>query len=166
MASSTLLITDLDVAKKTVEYVKEFYNTSPRKEILDSSLTKTSKIIVCNDLDEAIKHSNRIAPEHLELALDNARNILDKIDNAGAIFIGHYSAEVYGDYMAGPNHVLPTCGTARFFSPLSVDDFIKKTSLIEFTKESALKLLDDVDVFAKCENLTMHALSASVRKDD
>ncbi|MCR5350229.1 MAG: histidinol dehydrogenase [Acholeplasmatales bacterium] len=166
MASSTLLITDENVAKKTLEYVKEFYKTSPRQNILDSSLTNTSRIIICKDLDEAIEYSNKIAPEHLELALDNARSIIDKIDNAGAIFIGHYSAEVYGDYMAGPNHVLPTCGTARFFSPLGVDDFIKKTSLIEFSKDSALKLLDDVDVFAKCENLTMHALSASVRKDD
>ncbi len=166
MASSTLLITDKKVAEETVEYVEKFFKTSERQEILESSLTKTSRIILVDSLDKAIEYSNKIAPEHLELALDDARSILDKIENAGAIFIGHYSAEVYGDYMAGPNHVLPTCGTARFFSPLSVDDFIKKTSLIEFTKEAAQKIASDVDVFAKCEHLTMHALSASVRKED
>ena len=165
MASSTLLITDKNVANEVVKYVKEFYNLSNRQEILDSSLTKTSRIILVDNLDKAIELSNRIAPEHLELALDDARSILNKIENAGAIFIGHYSAEVFGDYMAGPNHVLPTCGTARFFSPLGVDDFIKKTSLIEFDYDSASKILDDVDVFAKCENLGMHALSASLRKE-
>ena len=166
MASSTLLITDKNLAEETLKYVKEFYETSPRKEILDSSLTKTSRIILVKDIDEAIKYTNLIAPEHLELAMDKARDIVDRIDNAGAIFIGHYSAEVYGDYMAGPNHVLPTCGTARFFSPLSVDDFIKKTSLIEFSKKASDYIANDVDVFAKCEHLTMHAKSASVRKED
>ena len=165
MASSTLFITDLKVAEEVKKNVIKFYNESKRQEILDSSLTKTSKIIVCDNIDEAIKYTNRLAPEHLELALDNARDYVNKIDNAGAIFIGHYTAEAYGDYMAGPNHVLPTCGTARYFSPLGVDDFIKKTSLIEFNKETALKLLDDVDTFAKEESLEMHALSARIRKE-
>lgn len=165
MASSTLFVTDENVAKEVKEYVIKFYNESKRQEILDSSLTKTSKIIICNDLDEAIEYTNRLAPEHLEIALDNAGDYINKIDNAGAIFIGHYTAEAYGDYMAGPNHVLPTCGTARYFSPLGVDDFIKKTSLIEFNKDTALKLLDDVDTFAKEESLEMHALSARIRKE-
>ena len=166
MASSTLFITDLKLAEEIKKEVINFYNESPRQQILDSSLTKTSKIIVVKDLDEAVEYTNRLAPEHLEIATDNARELVSKIRNAGAIFIGHYSAEAYGDYMAGPNHVLPTCGTARFFSPLGVDDFIKKTSLIEFSKETALKLCDDVDVFAKEEGLQMHALSARIRKED
>ena len=165
IASATLFVTDEALANDVKNYVQKFYNESKRQAILDSSLTNTSKIVVCDNLDEAIKYTNRLAPEHLELALDNARSIVDKIENAGAIFIGHYTAESYGDYMAGPNHVLPTCGTARYFSPLGVDDFIKKTSLIEFDKETALKLLDDVDTFAKEESLEMHALSARIRKE-
>ena len=165
IASSTLFITDYDKAVLIREKMIEYTNTASRKNILDKSLTNTSKIIVCKDLDEAIAYSNRLAPEHLELALDNARSIVDKIDNAGAIFIGHNSAEAFGDYMAGPNHVLPTCGTARFFSPLGVDDFIKKSSLIELSRETINDLVDDVDTFANSEGLTMHALSARVRKE-
>ena len=130
---------------------------------MSESLTNCSKIIVVDSIDDAIIYTNRLAPEHLELALDDARSIVDKIDNAGAIFIGHYAAEALGDYMAGPNHVLPTVGTARFFSPLGVDDFIKKSSLIEFSHEACLKLIDDVDTFAEAEGLGMHALSARVR---
>ena len=106
-----------------------------------------------------------MAPEHLELALDDADSIIDQIDNAGAIFVGHYSAESFGDYMAGPNHVLPTCGTARYFSPLGVDDFIKKSSIIKLDKNAALKLLDDVYEFANNESLEMHGLSAKIRGD-
>ena len=164
-ASSTLFITDMEKAIKIKEALIKFYNTSSRKEILDSSLTKYSKIVVVDNLDLAIEYTNRVAPEHLELALDNARSIVDKIKNAGAIFIGHYAAEALGDYMAGPNHVLPTVGTARFFSPLGVDDFIKKSSLIEFDHDACLKLIDDVDTFALAEGLEMHALSARVRKE-
>ena len=165
IASSTLFITDYDKAVLIREKMIEYTNTASRKAILEKSLTNTSKIIVCKDLDEAIAYSNRLAPEHLELALDNAREIVDKIENAGAIFIGHNTAEAFGDYMAGPNHVLPTCGTARFFSPLGVDDFIKKSSLIELSKETIDDLVDDVDTFANSEGLTMHALSARVRKE-
>jgi len=165
IASSTLFITDYDKAVEIRNKMIEYTNSAARKEILEKSLTNTSKIIVCKDLDEAISYTNRLAPEHLELALDDARSIIDKIDNAGAIFIGHNSAEAFGDYMAGPNHVLPTCGTARFFSPLGVDDFIKKTSLIELSKEAVNDLVDDVDIFAQSEGLTMHALSARVRKE-
>ena len=165
IASATLFTTSKENALRTIEYVKEFLKDNKRKDILDKSLTNTSKIIIVKDLDEAIKYTNRLAPEHLELAIDNARSIVSKINNAGAIFIGHYSAESLGDYMAGPNHVLPTCATARFFSPLGVDDFIKKTSLIEFDYDSANKLLDDVESFAKIEGLYMHALSAKLRKE-
>ena len=165
IASATLFITDSKKAEEIKNKMIEYTNTAERKNILEKSLTNTSKIIVCKDLDEAINLTNRLAPEHLELALDNARDIVDRIDNAGAIFIGHNSAEAFGDYMAGPNHVLPTCGTARFFSPLGVDDFIKKTSLIELSKDAVNDLVEDVDVFAQAEGLTMHALSARVRGD-
>ena len=165
IASSTLFITDYDKAVEIKEKMIEYTNSAERKAILEKSLSNTSKIIVCKNIDEAIMYTNRLAPEHLELALDSARSILDKIDNAGAIFIGHNSAEAFGDYMAGTNHVLPTCGTARFFSPLNVDDFIKRTSLIELSKDAVNDLVDDVDIFAQCEGLTMHALSARVRKE-
>jgi histidinol dehydrogenase len=164
-ASSTLFITDEAKAKEIKEQLNKYYNESPRREILTKPLTNCSKIIVVNDLKEAIDYTNRLAPEHLELALDNARSIVKDIDNAGAIFIGHYAAEALGDYMAGPNHVLPTVGTARFFSPLGVDDFIKKSSLLEFSFEACQELIDDVDCFAEAEGLGMHALSARVRKE-
>ncbi len=163
IASSTLLTTSEDIARKTNEWINEFMNISSRKEILKKSLTNCSKIIVVKDLDEACEISNKIAPEHLEISIDNASSLVDKLTNAGAIFIGHYSVEALGDYMAGPNHVLPTCGTARFFSPLGVDDFIKKTSLLEFDKESAKALAHDVDTFGMAEGLEMHALSARLR---
>ena len=166
IASSTLLTTSKEVALKTVEWINEFMKISSRKEILEKSLTYCSKIILVNDLDEAVVLSNKIAPEHLEISIDNPNRLVDKLTNAGAIFIGHYSVEALGDYMAGPNHTLPTCGTARFFSPLGVDDFIKKTSLIEFNKKSAKALAFDVDTFAKAEGLEMHALSARHRGEE
>lgn len=152
--------------KKTVEYINEFMKLSSRKSILEKSLTNCSKIIIVKDLDEAVEISNRIAPEHLEISIDNPNRLVDRLTNAGAIFIGHYSVEALGDYMAGPNHTLPTCGTARFFSPLGVDDFIKKTSLIEFDKVSAKALSSDVDTFAQTEGLEMHALSARLRGEE
>lgn len=166
IASSTLLVTDEEVAKKTVSWINEFMKISTRKEILEKSLTNCSRIILVKDLEEACDIANKIAPEHLELSIDNANDYIDKITNAGAIFVGHYSVESLGDYMAGPNHVLPTCGTARFFSPLGVDDFIKKTSIIEFDKKSAKMLADDVDTFALAEGLEMHALSARLRGEE
>ena len=166
IASSTLLTTSEEVALKTVEYINEFMKLSSRKSILEKSLTNCSKIIIVKDLNEAVEISNKIAPEHLEISIDNPNRLVDRLTNAGAIFIGHYSVEALGDYMAGPNHTLPTCGTARFFSPLGVDDFIKKTSLIEFDKESAKALAADVDTFAQAEGLEMHALSARLRGEE
>ena len=166
LASSTLFITDKAKAEEIKKQVEEYLKTASRKDILEKSLTNFSKIIVVPSLEKACEYVNRQAPEHLELALDDPDSILDQIKNAGAIFMGHYSAESYGDYMAGPNHVLPTVSTAKFFSPLGVDDFIKKTSLQKLNKESALMLADDVDTFAKLEGLTMHALAAAVRKDE
>ena len=165
IASSTLFITDEEKAKEVKAELINYYNNAERKAILDKSLTNCSKIIVVKDIDEAIKYANRVAPEHLEIAVDEPEKYIDKINNAGAIFMGHYSAESFGDYMSGPNHVLPTVATARFFSPLGVDDFIKKTSLQCLSKEAALSLVDDVDSFAMLEGLTMHALAARVRKE-
>ena len=165
IASSTLFIDDYDKALEIQKEVNNYLTNAKRKNILEKSLTNTSKIVVVKDLDEAISYTNRLAPEHLELAIDNARSIVDKIKNAGAIFIGHYSAESFGDYMAGPNHVLPTCGTARFFSPLGVDDFIKKSSIIELDKNVANELADSVYTFGNYEELEMHALAAKIRKD-
>lgn len=163
LASSVLITTSESSAKEIKKQVEAYYETSNRKAILNRSLTDYSKIIIVDSIQTAIELANEIAPEHLELLMDCPEDYVDEIMNAGAIFIGPYSPEALGDYMAGTNHVLPTVGTARFFSPLGVDDFIKKSSLISFTKESAAKLIDDVDVFAKSEGLEMHALSARVR---
>jgi len=165
IASSTLFITSEAKANEVRNELINYYNNAERKAILEKSLTNFSKIIVVDNIDLAIAYANRVAPEHLELAVNNPEAIVDKIQNAGAIFMGHYSAESFGDYMSGPNHVLPTVATARFFSPLGVDDFIKKTSLQMLSKEAALSLVDDVDSFAMLEGLTMHALAARVRKE-
>lgn len=166
LASSTLFITSKEKAIEVRNWVEKYLSTASRKDILEKSLTNWSKIIVCKSIEDACKYVNIQAPEHLEIAMDEPEIALPFIRNAGAIFMGHYSAESYGDYMAGPNHVLPTVATAKFFSPLGVEDFIKRTSLQKLNKEAALQLADDVDTFAKLEGLTMHALSAAVRKDE
>ncbi len=166
LASSTLFITSMEKAIEVRNWVEKYLSTASRKDILEKSLTNWSKIIVCKSIEDACKYVNKQAPEHLEIAMDEPEIALPFIKNAGAIFMGHYSAESYGDYMAGPNHVLPTVATAKFFSPLGVEDFIKRTSLQKLNKEAALQLADDVDTFAKLEGLTMHALSAAVRKDE
>ena len=166
LASSTLFVTDMAKAIEVRNQVEEYLKEASRKDILEKSLTNWSKIIVVKSIEEAAKYVNIQAPEHLEIAMDEPEKALPLIKNAGAIFMGHYSAESYGDYMAGPNHVLPTVATAKFFSPLGVEDFIKRTSLQKLNKEAALQLADDVDTFAKLEGLTMHALSAAVRKDE
>lgn len=165
IASSTLFITDENKANEVRKELINYYNNAERKSILEKSLTNYSKIIVVKDINEAIKYANRVAPEHLELAINDPEKYVNQINNAGAIFMGHYSAESFGDYMSGPNHVLPTVATARFFSPLGVDDFVKRTSLQMLSKEAALSLVDDVDSFAKLEGLTMHALAARIRKE-
>ncbi len=163
LASAIVICDDLKTAQEIQKWVETFYEESNRKDILTKSLQNYSKIIVVSSISEAIKLANIIAPEHLELAIDNAFNYLGDIQNAGAIFLGHYTPEAFGDYMAGPNHVLPTVQTARFFSPLGVDDFIKKSSIISFDEQSAKMLADDVMKFAKQEGLMMHALSAKLR---
>ena len=137
-----------------------------RSEIARASIDNNGKIIVTKDLVGAIEVANAIAPEHLEVSIDNAMDYLPLIRNAGSVFLGRYCPEALGDYYAGPNHTLPTSGTARFSSPLSVDDFIKKTQYIYYDKEALAKVAREVEYFAKKEGLTAHAKSAVVRIEE
>lgn len=164
LASSVLLTPSRKLAREVQEEVIRLYNLLPRQDILKKSLQDYSAIIIEENLETACRTANAIAPEHLELAVDAPFEWLGKIKNAGAVFLGHYTPEPMGDYLAGPNHVLPTNGTARFFSPLSVDDYVKKSSVLSFTKESFSPLADAVIDFAESENLYAHALSVKVRK--
>ena len=135
----------------------------PRREIIDASLNRYGTIVVTKDLAEAAQVANEVAPEHMELCVSDPYGLLGSIRNAGAIFLGHYSPEPLGDYFAGPNHVLPTSGTARFFSPLSVDDFIKKTSLISYEKEALANVREDIILLAREEGLNAHARAVAIR---
>ena len=165
LASSILLTDSLDIAEKTKHELFVQMKKLSRKEIIESSLDNFGAIIVCSDMLQAIQFANELAPEHLEVCCSNPMEYIGKLDNAGSVFLGNYSPEPLGDYFAGPNHVLPTSGTARFFSPLSVDSFIKKSSFIYYT-ESALKNdAQDVIRFADTEGLTAHANSIKVRFD-
>ena len=165
LASSILLTNSKTLAEKVQEEIKTFTEKLDRKEIINKSLENYGGIIITSSIDDAIDISNEIAPEHLELAVKDPFNYVDKIKNAGAMFLGNYSAESLGDYMAGPNHVLPTIHTARFFSPLSVYDFIKRTSIIYFDKDAFDKIGKNVATFAHSEGLTAHALAAEVRME-
>ena len=166
IASSVLLTNSKELAEKVVKQIDEYTEKLERKEIIKKSLDNYGGIIITKSIDEAIEISNYIAPEHLELAVSEPFNYLDKITNAGAVFLGNYAAESLGDYMAGPNHVLPTIHTARFFSPLSVYDFVKRTSIISFNKEAFDRIGKNVESFAKSEGLTAHALAATVRLEE
>lgn len=166
LASAILITTSEELAKEVKNELVVQTNKLERKEIIEKSLNDFGKIIVVKNLDDAFLLSNIIAPEHLEICINDAFSILPKIKNAGAIFLGHYTPEPLGDYMAGPNHVLPTGATSRFFSPLSVDDFMKKSSVLSFTKESMLNIADDVVEFAKAEGLTAHANSVKIRLEE
>lgn len=166
LASSILITPNKDLALAVRQEVIRFYDTMPRQAILKESLTNYSKIILVEDLQKACDLANEIAPEHLELAVENPFEVLTSIKNAGAIFLGHYTPEPVGDYMAGPNHVLPTNGTARFFSPLSVDDFVKKSSILSFSKDALYELGNDIVKFAQSESLYAHALSVEVRLNE
>lgn len=166
IASSVLLTNSKELAEKVVKQIDEYTEKLERKEIIKKSLDNYGGIIITKTIDEAIEISNYIAPEHLELAVAEPFNYLDKIINAGAVFLGNYAAESLGDYMAGPNHVLPTIHTARFFSPLSVYDFVKRTSIISFNKEAFNRIGKNVESFAKSEGLTAHALAATVRLEE
>lgn len=163
LASAILVTTSMDLAKQVSAQVDEFVEELSRKEILEKSLDNYGYILVVDTLEEAIQVANEIASEHLEIMTKNPFEVMTKIQNAGAIFIGEYSSEPLGDYFAGPNHVLPTNGTAKFFSPLSVDDFIKKSSIIYYSKEALEPIHKDIMAFAEAENLTAHANSIKVR---
>lgn len=163
LASAIAITTDKGLAHKIREEVTRLYKELPRQDILEKSLAQYSRIILVEDVGAACELANAIAPEHLELAVAAPFEVVHKIKNAGAIFLGHYTPEPVGDYIAGPNHVLPTNGTSRFFSPLSVDDFVKKSSLLSFTREALLPLGDSVVRFAESEQLFAHALSIKVR---
>nr|WP_302596578.1 histidinol dehydrogenase [uncultured Cellulosilyticum sp.] len=166
LASAVLITTSKELANQVVKKVAEFVETMPRKAILNESLNNYCAIVLVENIEEACKLSNQIAPEHLELAVSAPFEALTRITNAGAIFLGHYTPEPVGDYMAGPNHVLPTNGTARFFSPLGVDDFVKKSSVLSFTRDALLPLGEGIVKFAESERLFAHALSVKVRLDE
>lgn len=163
MASAILVTTSEELAKKVSAQIDEFLKELSRSEIISKSLENYGYILVADSIDEAIEVANDIASEHLEIVTKGPFNVMTKIKNAGAIFLGEYSSEPLGDYFAGPNHVLPTNGTAKFFSPLSVDDFIKKSSIISYSREALELIHNDIETFAKAEHLTAHANSIHVR---
>ncbi len=166
LASAILITTSKDLAEKVSEEIARFTAALSRKEIILKSLDNYGYILVAETMEEAIEAANDIASEHLEIVTKNAFEVMTKIRNAGAIFIGEYSSEPLGDYFAGPNHVLPTNGTAKFFSPLGVDDFIKKSSIISYSREALAPVYQDIVQFAECEKLTAHANSIRIRFEE
>ncbi|MDY5576289.1 MAG: histidinol dehydrogenase [Lachnospiraceae bacterium] len=163
MASAILVTTSKELAEKVSLEVDKFVAQLSRKEILEKSLANYGYILIADTMDDAIDAANEIASEHLEIVTKNPFDTMTRIKNAGAIFLGEYSSEPLGDYFAGPNHVLPTNGTAKFFSPLSVDDFIKKSSIISYSREALEPIHKDIETFAESEHLTAHANSIRVR---
>ncbi len=163
MASAILITTSMELAKSVSDEVDLFLKKLERAEIIKKSLDNYGYIFVSENMNEVIDAANAIASEHLEIITKNPFEVMPKIKNAGAIFLGTYSSEPLGDYFAGPNHILPTNQTARFFSPLSVDDFIKKTSIIAYSEEGLKAVHKDIELFAKNEGLTAHANSIAVR---
>ena len=163
LASSILVTTSETLAHEVSREVDLFLKELSRREIIEKSLEQYGYILVADSMEEAIAVANDIASEHLEIQTKEPYDVMMKIRNAGAIFIGEYSSEPLGDYYAGPNHVLPTNGTARFFSPLSVDDFIKKSSIIAYSKAALEAVHEDIERFANAEQLTAHANSIKVR---
>ena len=166
MASAVLVTDDYDFALKVSEELERQIPLLERAEIARASIDNNGKIIVTSDITSAIEVANKIAPEHLELCVDNPFEYLEKVKHAGSVFLGRYCPEAVGDYLAGANHTLPTSGTARFSSALSVDDFIKKTQYIYYDKNALKKVSNDIDYFAKKEGLTAHAKSATIRFEE
>ncbi len=166
LASAILITTSEELAKKVSEEAAHFTEVLSRKEIIQKSLDNYGYILLADTMEEAIETANEIASEHLEIVTKNPFDTMTRIKNAGAIFLGEYSSEPLGDYFAGPNHVLPTNGTAKFFSPLSVDDFIKKSSIISYSKEALEPIYKDIVSFATAERLTAHANSIAVRFEE
>lgn len=163
LASAILLTNSEKIASETVEALKRQVEDMPRKDTIKTSLKDYGAIIVCQNLSEAVDFANELAPEHLEMCVENPMEYIGRMDNAGSVFLGNYSPEPLGDYYAGPNHVLPTGGTARFFSPLSVDSFVKKSSFIYYTESALSQDKDDVITLAEAEGLGAHANSIKVR---
>lgn len=166
MASPILITTSEEIAKKVQEEIQGFVERLPRTEIITASLENYGYIFIANDINEAVDTANEIASEHLEILTKNPLETMTKIKNAGAIFLGEYSSEPLGDYFAGPNHILPTNGTAKFFSPLSVDDFVKKSSVVYYSREALAEVHKDIEQFAKSEGLYAHANSIAVRFEE
>jgi len=164
MASSILISTSLDVIEKTQKHIKQMITKLDRQEIAQASIDTRSAFILAKDMNEAIELMNEIAPEHLEVLSANSFELLPKIKHAGAIFLGENTPEPIGDYLAGPNHTLPTGGTARFYSPLSVDNFVKKSSIIYFSKEAIEEVGDACEIIASLEGLTAHQKSVQIRR--
>jgi len=163
LASAILITTSEELANKVSEEVDKFVAELSRKDILQKSLDNYGYILIAENMEDAIDATNEIASEHLEIVTKDPFNTMTKVRNAGAMFLGEYSSEPLGDYFAGPNHVLPTNGTAKFFSPLSVDDFIKKSSIISYSREALMPIHEDIIKFAEAERLTAHANSIKVR---
>ena len=166
LASSILITVSMETAELVQKETERQLNNLPRKEIAKKSIENNSAIIVCENMDKAVELANEFAPEHLEVSARDPMTYIGKIDNAGSVFLGNYSPEPLGDYYVGPNHVLPTLGTARFFSPLSVDSFVKKSSFMYYTKSAFERSADDVIMFAESEGLKAHANSVRVRRED
>lgn len=166
LASSILVTTSMELAEQVSAEVEGFVKELSRKEILEKSLENYGYILVADSMEDVIETANQIASEHLEIVTKNPFEVMTKIRNAGAIFMGEYSSEPLGDYFAGPNHVLPTNGTAKFFSPLGVDDYVKKSSIIYYSKEALQMVHKDIETFAQAEGLTAHANSIRVRFEE
>ena len=165
LASSILVTTSGKLAEDVSTQIDEFLKTLSRADIIRKSLDNYGYILLVDTLEEGINVVDEIAPEHLEIVTSNPFDTMTRVRNAGAMFLGQYSSEPLGDYFAGPNHILPTNGTARFFSPLSVDDFVKKSSVIYYSEEALRAVHEDIESFAKAEELTAHANSIAVRFD-
>lgn len=163
LASAILITTSESLAKEVQAQIDGFLKELSREDIMRKSLENYGYILLADSMDDAVSAANAIASEHLEILTKNPYEIMTRIENAGAIFLGEYSSEPLGDYFAGPNHILPTNGTARFFSPLCVDDFMKKTSIISYSKEALTRAHKDIELFAEKEGLTAHANSIKVR---
>lgn len=163
LASAILITTDESVAKEVEKQIEGFLQELSRADIIKKSLDNYGYILLADNLNEAVETANAIASEHLEILTKDPYQVMTRIKNAGAIFLGEYSSEPLGDYYAGPNHILPTNGTAKFFSPLNVDDFMKKTSLISYSRKALEKAHEDIEIFAEREGLTAHANSIKVR---
>ena len=163
LASAILLTDNAWLAEQTKNEISRQLKSLSRKSIIEESLKNFGSIIVCDNMDQMIEFANELAPEHLEVCCEYPMEYISRLDNVGSVFLGNYCPEPLGDYFAGPNHVLPTSGTARFFSPLSVDSFIKKSSFIYYTEEALKKDAEDIERFAETEGLTAHANSIKVR---